>query len=173
LAGIALTGLYQAGYRKTTMAVALGTVAYYVGFLGLYYTTMHGDRPRWQEAVVYLQSAAKVDGHAKRNPQIYASVPGVVAHYLGIPPDQTMQQCLVGRLPEETPADVILDEQWYLVEACHIPEHLRGWLSNRCALVATFAAYTGPIDRSIRIYHHAGPREYLTNSAAALQRLAF
>ena len=68
------------------VAVVLACAAFYVPVLAAYYGPAHGDRPRWREAAVLVQQARST------NPDlpVFAQVPGVVAFYLGVPPDETM-----------------------------------------------------------------------------------
>ena len=99
LAASSLVCLYHRGHGWSAAVLAAVTGLYYVVFLVGYYTTMHGDRPRWAEATTFLQRITDVQASSMDKPEIYASVPGVVAFYLGVDPTQTMDNGLVRPVP--------------------------------------------------------------------------
>jgi 4-amino-4-deoxy-L-arabinose transferase-like glycosyltransferase len=156
LAGVALASLAQRGRDKAVAALVLASVAYAAVNLGAYYTTMYGDRPRWRDAAEYVRQAAQIDPLAQTNPQVFANVPGVVAFYLGVSPDMTMGNPLVRMLPDEPPGSGSVGETWYVIEAGHASPQLGTWLDRACSREASFAAYTGPRDRTIMVYRYRG-----------------
>lgn len=159
LAAVCLVSLYQR-HRLTSALLGSATVLYYACFLVAYYTTMHGDRPRWQEATAFLRQEAGVTA-AKDAPEVFATVPGVVAHYLGVDPAQTMGHPRVQGLTEHPPAHEVVGERWYVVEARCLSSEYISWFGDRCTLERRFDAHTGPVDRSVRVYHCA-PRSLVS-----------
>jgi len=168
LAGMTVAALYERGTRKTAVSLALAGFAYYGAFLAIYYTVGHGDRARWQEASAFLKDAAPIDPAADDNPAIFAIEPGVVAHYLGCPADQTQDRQLVARTPHQAPKEPTGREAWYLVRVHGTPEVLQVWCQRHCDLQATFEAHTGPIDRSVLVYRWAANRKEPAPSRADL-----
>ena len=90
LAASGLVSLYQRGHRWGTVVLAAATGLYYMVFLVGYHTIMYGDRPRWAEAAAFLQQTDDVQVKGKEPPEMYATVPGVLAFYLGVDPAQTI-----------------------------------------------------------------------------------
>jgi uncharacterized membrane protein len=152
LAGIGLAGLHALGWRRCTALVATGTVVYYGVFLGLYYTALQGDRPRWREAAAYVQQRLGRATEALDPPAVFATVPGVVAHYLGVEPGQTMGHPLVRGVPSQPPQTRLRQASWYLVQTSHISAEYDRWFHTVCKLQDRFKASAGPIDRSIVVY---------------------
>jgi uncharacterized membrane protein len=152
LAGASLASLYRRG--RPILAVGLGTATLlsFVPFLVGYFTSMHGDRPRWAEATAYLRQAANVRVEASNNPAIFASVPGVVAYYLGVDSGQTMGHPLVRDLPAQPP-EAADGERWYVVEGALLSPEYQAWFDRHCTLEARFEAKSGPKDRTLMIYH--------------------
>jgi hypothetical protein len=157
LASLTLIGLYERGFRRSVFLAGLGCAAYCVFLLAGYYTTMFGDRPRWEEATLYLRQTGDIHVGASHNPEIFASVPGVVAFYLGVDPGETKTDPLVQMVPMSLPSAAPLHEQWYVVETGHISFEYQSWLDSRCRIMATFVARTGPRDRTVRVYHFIPP----------------
>lgn len=176
LAGLGLVALYEQWSRGTAWALGAVTVAYYGAFLFGYYTTMHGDRPRWAEAAAYLRETARIDATSQDNPAIFATVPGVVAFYLGVNPAETMGHPLVQPLPEQPPPEGDARQRWYVVEAKVVPPVYRAWFEAQCELKAQFKARTGPQDRSVLVYscssRGAAGGSRPTRSAGTLHRQA-
>jgi hypothetical protein len=158
LGGVALTDLALAGRTRLAGGLIAAAVLYYGAFLGLYYTTMHGDRPRWEEAVTFVKDRAGVRPGATDNPRVYGydSLVGLVAFYLGEEPAKTWHSGLVTRLPAAPPPSLPEEEQWFVLEAKTIPEPYGQWLSKHASLEARYEAKTGPIDRSVLVYHYPG-----------------
>ncbi len=157
LASFTLVGLYERGYRRSAVLVGGGAGAFCALLLAGYYTTMYGDRPRWEEAAHYLRQTAAVDARGANNPEVFASVPGVVAYYLGVDPGQTKTDPLVRMVPDSPPDRAPARDQWYVVEADHVAPGYQAWLDSRCAVKASFEARTGPRDRTVRVYHYRAP----------------
>jgi hypothetical protein len=87
---------------------------------------------------------------------IYASVPGVVAYYLGVSPGETMGHPLVRSVPMSPPTTIPESDEWYVVEAGLITAEYAAWFAARCELKGCFEARTGPKDRSVLVYHFSG-----------------
>jgi predicted membrane-bound mannosyltransferase len=156
LAGAALVGLWQSGRRVAAGLLGGAAVGYYVVFLGGYHLAWHGDRPRWDEAAHYLAETAGVRPDVHDNPYVYASVPGVVAYYLGADPRQPETYHVVEYLPDH-PAPPAADRAgWYVVEAKVVSPEYESWFAKHCELRARFDAHTGPIDRSVLVYQYVG-----------------
>jgi hypothetical protein len=153
-AAITLVSLYQRGFRWSAglgMAVVL---LYSLPLLAGYYTAMYGDRPRWKDACGYLRQDENVRVTDSERTQVYATVPGVVAYYMGVPPDETMGSSLVQPISQHSSDGDREVDRWFVVESGHVTPEVESWLEKSCTLKATFAAWTGPRDRSIRVYYH-------------------
>lgn len=151
LAAICLVALYERRRRLTPALLGSATVLYYSCFLVAYYTTMHGDRPRWEEASHFLRRAANVT-LGNDTPQVFAEVPGIVAYYLGVDPSQTMVQSRIQRLPDDVPTEELPSETWYVLEARFVTGDYADWFAERGTLESHFEARTGPVDRSVVVY---------------------
>jgi uncharacterized membrane protein len=152
LAAATVVSLYRRSYRMTSAALTCATVAYAAFFLAGYYTWMHGDRPRWREGTLLLQSAG-VNTSAPKTQEIFATVPGVVAFYLGVPPDATLGNALVKRPPKHPPGTGAQVDRWFVVEAGVVSEEYARWFGTHCELLGRFEARTWTKDRSILVYH--------------------
>jgi hypothetical protein len=156
LAAVCIRSLYANGWRATSVLLGGGAVLYYLLLLVGYYTVMHGDRPRWEEATLYLRQVADVRVGRSDNPEIYATAPGVVAYYLGVRPAETLSTTLVKRVqsvdppPRENEHSV---DRWFLLEASMISAELVPWLAHHCVLKAKFDARSGPKDRTVLIFY--------------------
>lgn len=151
-----LVSLYQRGWRASAVGLGVATVLSFAPFLVGYYTTMYGDRPRWEEAAGYLRESRGIKVGASDNPEVYATVPGVVAFYLGVDAAETMGNPLVRNLPLEPPAGQA--EQWFVVEVSVISREYLSWLDQHCEVRARFEARSGPKDRTLVIYVCPGNR---------------
>jgi hypothetical protein len=161
LAGAALVGLWDRGWRIAATVLGGMSLLYYATFLGAYYTTWHGDRPRWDEAAHYVREQANVEPGRDNNPEVFASVPGVVAFYLGADPRQPETYKVVQMVPPH-PADIDTltpGERWYVVEAKLISPEYRDWFVENCELEARFVSLTGPIDRSVLVYRYKARKD--------------
>lgn len=146
--------LYRIGKRRISVWLFILTVTYYVLFLILYYSVMHGDRPRWREAAYFVKEAGIIDVNSMKNPEVIANVPGVVAYYLGVGPDKTMGHSLVHGIPNEPPKEKPQIDQWYIIKERGInPEYL-AWFGNNCVKEARFKAGTIFRNRSLVVYHY-------------------
>jgi Dolichyl-phosphate-mannose-protein mannosyltransferase len=152
LAAASLVGLWQSGRRNGAAVLAAASVLYYCGFLLAYQTVMHGDRPRWDEAAQFLKAEVGIHAGAGQHSPVYASVPGVVAFYLGADPSRPETYAIVQPMPEEPNGG----EGWYVVEAKLVSSQFREWFETQCALRARFDCKAGPVDRSVLVYQH-GP----------------
>ncbi|MBI3408469.1 MAG: glycosyltransferase family 39 protein [Planctomycetes bacterium] len=152
LAAFALVGWYQRGHQRLAMLAVSGAGIYYACFLASYFTSMHGDRPRWEEATNYVRQAANIRPGASDNPAVFATVPPLVAHYLGVEPGQTFGHPLVNYPSHAEGLPAV--EQWYVVEAGHVSKTVEEWLATHCELRASFESRTGPRDRTVRVYYY-------------------
>jgi 4-amino-4-deoxy-L-arabinose transferase-like glycosyltransferase len=153
-AAFTCVGLYQRGWRRAVVVSIGCSAVYFAIHLVAYNTTMFGDRPRWEEATIYLRQAAAIHVNKPDNPAVFASVPGVVAFYLGVDPGQTKPDSLVQMVPAAPSQSAPSRSQWYVVEAGHISDEYQAWLDKECALKAAFEAHTGPRDRTVRVYEY-------------------
>jgi hypothetical protein len=169
LASACLTSLWQRGRRLVAVAIGSGSVVYYGVFLVGYFTTMHGDRPRWEEASSYLQGSTGVRAGAENNPQVFANVPGVVAFYLGADPRDPESYAVVQKIPRRPSAEKPDRERWYLIEARLVSPEYKAWFAQHCTFRARFEATTGPIDRSVLVYQYRG--EEAERAASAVHGL--
>jgi predicted membrane-bound mannosyltransferase len=156
LAGAGLVGLWQRGRRRLAGALAGAALLYYTAFLGGYHLRWHGDRPRWEEAARYLRSEAGVRPGAERNPEVLASVPGVVAFYLGADPRRPETYQVVKAVPPRPAPPDAGGRRWYVVEAKLVSPEYQDWFARSCTLRARFESRTGPVDRSVLVYQYTG-----------------
>jgi hypothetical protein len=151
LAGVTVDALARRGRRRLAAVAGVGAVAYSIPFLIGYFTFMYGDRPRWQDASGLV--AAAVRSHPLPNqPSVYATVPGVVAYYLGVDPAETMGHRAVQIMPAEPHLSDLAPEAWFVVERSVVSSAQQGWLEQHCAMRASFPARTGPKDRTLLVY---------------------
>jgi hypothetical protein len=153
LAAVCLVSLYERRRHLTAALLGSATVLYYTCFLVAYYTTMHGDRPRWEEASNFLRQAASVTA-TNQTPEIFAGIPGIIAYYLGVDPAQTMGQSRVRRMPPKPPARELDQERWYIFEGRFLSDEYAAWFAACCTLEGRFEARTGPVDRSVLVYRY-------------------
>jgi hypothetical protein len=162
LAALSLVGLAERG-RWRLMALAIGlSIVYYSTLLGGYYTWMHGDRPRWEEAAYYLKAESGIRTDRQDNPEVYATVPGVVQFYLLGLRENDPNRFAIRSLPPQPPAQPV-GEQWYVIEAGQAPAEYVAWLEEHCERKSQFEARTGPRDRTITVYHHAATIRQVTS----------
>jgi hypothetical protein len=156
LAGAVLVGLWERD-RRGAAAILLGmSLLYYTAFLGGYYTSWHGDRPRWEEAAAYLRQKGQIDPGREDNPQLFATVPGVMAFYLGADPRQPETYRLTQAMPLQPKETDVSAGCWYVVEAKLVTPEYKTWFQETCELEARFESRTGPIDRSVLVYRYKG-----------------
>src|SRR5207245_652302 len=89
---------------------------------------------------------------AADSPEIFATVPGVIAFYLGARPSEPELYQFVKPVPENPPDGKSQADCWLILEARLISGAYGKWLRDNCVLHGTFAAKTGPIDRSVLVY---------------------
>jgi hypothetical protein len=155
LASLFLEALYVEERRIASVCFGGISVLYYMFFLFSYNGIMHGDRPRWEEATACFKIKSDLNSGLHENMDIYSTSPGVVKFYLGIDPGKTMNSPLVEYLPQDPPMEEPAMEQWYIVRAGHfVTQKYAQWFSKYCTLDAKFEAKTGPIDRSLLLYHY-------------------
>jgi hypothetical protein len=149
-----LITMFETGNQTLARILSTGTLLYYLVFLVGYYTTMHGDRPRWRDASQFILTKASFEMQPENKANIFATVPGVVAYYLGVEPAKTMGHPLVRRIPKIPPETAVENEQWYIVKAHQISPQWGHWFARNCTLEAKFEAMSGPRDRALLIYHY-------------------
>jgi predicted membrane-bound mannosyltransferase len=157
-AAFGLVSLARAGWRRSAFALGSASVLYYGVLLAGYFTLMHGDRPRWQEAAQFLRQNGHVKPGAADNPAVYATVPGTIAFYLGVPPAQTMSDSLVQKAPRHPPERGPEREQWYVLEAIFVTPEYRSWFAKHGTLEAKFEVGSRFRDRSVFVFHCPGSR---------------
>ena len=111
--------------------------------LGLYFTEMHGDRPRWREGAALLKSHIQLT--SARQAPVFSSAPGVICYDLGVPANQTMQS----KVAEFPPADFENSppEAWYVIDPAGTSPSLKAGLQKYGQFLGSFEARTGPRDR--------------------------
>ena len=132
------------------MAVVLACAAFYVPVLVAYYGPAHGDRPRWREAAMLVQQARST------NPDlpVFAQVPGVVAFYLGVPPDETMgHPAVAGWRPQ---SDAPRQRGIYVFEDRLLTPATRGQFEQTCTLTGRVESRMLVRDRSVVLYVCSG-----------------
>ncbi len=154
LSAITLYSLRQRGWLLAYRVALFGSVLVSLPFLFGYYTSMHGDRPRWEEAARFVREASAVDPGSGRSPLIYSTVAPIVAFYLGSDPSATIDQSIVKDLPPRPSEKPVESEEWFVVENDEIPQAYVKWFAQECVLAAKFEARTGPKDRTIFVYRH-------------------
>jgi hypothetical protein len=156
LAGMGLAAILEAGWRRSATALAVATAAYYVAFLPAYYTRMHGDRPRWQEACVLVREQGRINPLASGNPKVFATEMEPVALHLGVPPEKMMDTDFLQTVSDEPPTGDAEVAEWYVLREPMISPAWARWLARHCELVERFDAYTGPVSRSVLVFRRCG-----------------
>jgi 4-amino-4-deoxy-L-arabinose transferase-like glycosyltransferase len=149
LAGFGMEWIASRG-RRGVIAVLLACAAFYVPVLAAYYGPAYGDRPRWREA------AALVARAQARNPDlpVFAQVPGVIAFYMGVPPDQTMgHPSVTGWRPQ---TDVLEQQGIYVFEDRLLTGASREQFQPACALLGRVESRMLVRDRSVVVYVCSG-----------------
>ena len=157
LAALTIVAVYRQGFRRTGVLLGVGVLAYQVFVLHDYFTIMHGDRPRWKEAVALVRQKAGSDVGQPGRPRVITTSAFVVAFYLGVPADETMDQDLVKVLSRTPPNRLPDREEWYVVGAGTFTPEYANWLAEHCVLEESFEARTGPKDRTVFVYHYTPP----------------
>jgi hypothetical protein len=159
LAGVTLVSLRQRGYLRTYRLAATVSVGFSLALIFSYYTTMHGDRPRWKDAVQFVQTQTGLAQGSTAGPGIYGEA-GIVAFYLEEKVSPAGPHRLVrGQFPErplefpERPLDrPPVQPEWVIVLQSQVSEVRAKWLAATCELARTFGAWTGPRNRTILVY---------------------
>jgi hypothetical protein len=135
-----------------TRAAGVALAAASLALMVVYYTVAHGDRPRWREAVLVVSRADAGRTPAAR--RIVGHSPGVLAHYLGIPPGETMGHPAVKQWQGHAQLG---DEPAYVfVTEIDLPEADRAWLRSRCAEVVRLPSRMVVRDRTVVVFLCAG-----------------
>jgi hypothetical protein len=158
LTGTVFVGMWERGRRGAVAVLGGASLLYYAAFLCGYFTSWHGDRPRWDEAAQYLQQAAGIDPGKQDTTRVLASVPDVVAFYLGADPSRPETYGFVQIVPAQPITAEEREGAWYVVEAKRISPEYRTWFTDTCDLKARFDSHTGPIDRTVLVYRTHGRR---------------
>lgn len=156
LAGGVLVGLWERDHRGAAAILFGMSLLYYTAFLGGYYTSWHGDRPRWEEAAAYLRQKVQIEPGQQNNPEVFATVPGVMAFYLGADPRQPETYRITQGMPLQPEEMGSAVGSWYVVEAKLVTLEYKTWFNENCELEARFESRTGPIDRSVLVYRYKG-----------------
>jgi hypothetical protein len=155
LASVGIVAVYRRGLRVSGVALGTAVLLYQLFFVYSYFTTMHGDRPRWKEAVALLQKKSDIDELQSGHTKVLSTSPEVVAFYLGSPLEQALEQRRVDHLPKNPPDEVPAMEHWYVVETevRLLSREYAKWLGEHCVLEGRFEARTGTKDRTLHVYH--------------------
>jgi hypothetical protein len=130
LAAAVLVDMWRDGRHALAGSLLAASLLYYSIFLAGYFTVMHGDRPRWEEAAIYLRQMGTGKSESGQGSRVFAYLPRVVAFYLGADPRRPETFNIVQGLPETPPALDGASECWFVVEAKTIPEAYRTWLAE-------------------------------------------
>jgi uncharacterized membrane protein len=151
LASWCLDDLARTTPRLTRLVILPATALVYVVCLAAYYGPGHGDRPRWKEAAAFLSARIGSPLPPAGVPAIYAGSPRVIAHYLGVPPDKTMDYTGVRELPrvENRPAG----ESWYIVERRVLEPGEHRWYDRHCRVEARFESAMLVRDRTLQVLY--------------------
>jgi len=151
LAGLALSESRERRYFNLLAGLLLAAVS--VQRLALYYTSQHGDRIRWREAVAYIQRE-RLPGD-----RIISSGSEAVSYYLGETPallNSTDRQTMIQwELKPEWRQPT--GRTWYLVNDELMAQldrdgAFRRFLSEECDARKELPAWTGPKNRTARVY---------------------
>ena len=115
-----------------------------------YFTTSHGDRPRWEEAAATLRQHGI--SAATTGVDVFSDAPGVVAFYLGVPPEQTMNSALVRQPPWSGEPGGTSRETWFVLEQRLLRREWRRWLDQSCERAAVFPGELIVRDRTVLVY---------------------
>lgn len=152
LAALAIATVCQHRRRAAMLAACGGVVAYAALSLGLYFTALHGNRPRWREAAQLIKEQEPDLSEI----QVVATSPGVMAHYLGVPPEATMECPRFVRSEAELSAP---GDAWHVLSESGLSPKRKRELERRCELMGRFPAEWGPVVRTLVVYRARGPQE--------------
>ena len=151
MAGYGWKALGERLPRWALVGTGVGVIGASLVIVVSYFTTAHGDRPRWNEAAAVLSqhgvspTATGVD--------VFSDAPGVIAYYLGVPPGETMGHRLVRRPPWTTKSGDAIGESWFVVEQRLVPSTWRERLDRSCESRGVFPAALIVRDRTVLVYH--------------------
>jgi hypothetical protein len=148
LAGITLRGLRLRGYTLLYGLSVGCALAISLPFMYWYYTSMHGDRARWQEAALVLRTSA---APGTTPIAVYSTVPDVMTFYLDSGRFSVQPVTGIPQAHPSAPGDPKVVE-WFAVEHSALAPDFVRWLSSECDLMAVFEARSGPKDRTVYVY---------------------
>jgi hypothetical protein len=157
LTALGIVAVYRRGFRRSGIGLGAAVLVYQLFFVFGYFTMMHGDRPRWKEAVTFLRQKAGPDVGKPGRARVYATEPGTVAFYLGVPAEHILEQRLVPPVPGQASEHAPHTEAWYVVEVSLMRYEFAPWLLEHCVPEGQFVATTGNRDRSLILYHFLPP----------------
>jgi hypothetical protein len=149
MAGYGWDAVLRRAPKWLAACTGLAAVGASLVILVLYFTTAHGDRPRWREASELVR--LRLADTPMPDIDVVGDVPGVVAHYLGVPPGQTMGNPRVHG-PAWPSGPGVKRETWFVLESNRVPFDSRKWLSDNCELRGTFPARLVVRDRTVAVY---------------------
>jgi hypothetical protein len=138
--------------RWALAGTGVGVIGVSLAIVVSYFTTAHGDRPRWDEAASVLRQHGVVA--TTRSVDVFSHAPGVIAYYLGVPPGETMGHPLV-RLPAAPVLRRSPSESWWVLERRLIRPDDQRWLDGRCEQRGVFPAWMITRDRTVVVYRCA------------------
>ena len=161
LAGVGCQWCRERWPRLAPAGLAILLFAFHGPILAGYYTSMHGDRPRWKDAAQIIRDDSAREGREPLALPIYATVPGTVAFHLGIDPARTMGHPAVRLFPGKIDFSTETPAGYYVVEQSILNAGQLRWLEEHCNRVAEFPAQSGPKDRTLVVFvsRAAGPLE--------------
>jgi hypothetical protein len=137
--------------RWALAGTGVGVIGVSLVILVSYFTTAHGDRPRWNEAAAVLSQHGV--GPTATGVDVFSDAPGVIAFYLGVPPGETMGHPLVRRPPWTGKARDAIGESWFVVEQRLLPSTWRQRLDRSCESRGVFPGALIVRDRTVLVYH--------------------
>jgi hypothetical protein len=151
LAGFVLDASCRKAESWWCRTMFAATAAYYAVWIGLYFTVMHGDRPRWREAAEALNRATSTATHRSAEVEIYSTEPFVLAHHLGVPAESLFHQRRVRKLAawEDVPTN---RPAWVVIDAGTLRRYQWHRLGPNAVCIATFEAHSGPRDRTVAVF---------------------
>ena len=137
--------------RWALVGTGVGVIGASLVILVSYFTTAHGDRPRWNEAAALLSREGI--GPTATGVEVFSDAPGVIAFYLGVPPAETMGHRLVRRPPWTGKARDAIGDSWFVVEQRLVPPTWRQRLDRSCESRGVFPGALIVRDRTVLVYH--------------------
>ncbi len=143
--------------RWALVGTGVGVIGASLVIVVSYFTTAHGDRPRWDEAAAVLRQHGV--GPTATGVDVFSDAPGVIAYYLGVPPGETMGHPLVRRPPwtgkagDASKAGDAIGDSWFVVEERLVPSTWRQRLDRSCEPRGVFPAALIVRDRTVLVYH--------------------